>query len=64
MKNTFKTIQNIEVDELTVDVHRLNVEAVQGMLVSTLFLHTDIGVALVRPIYQNKNIPDIDVSFN
>jgi len=63
LKNDFKTVGKEEVDEMTINVHNLNVETHQAKFISTLFLHTDIDLAIVRPVSSNTEflIPDLEL---
>jgi hypothetical protein len=52
-----------EIDNIAINVVKLNLETFQGDFRSTLFLHTDIDVLLARPISENREhvIPDLEV---
>lgn len=64
LKNEILPAGKEEVDKMTINVERLNMQTFQGAFKSTLFLHTNIDLTMLRPISLNEDheIPDIELS--
>lgn len=66
LNNEIVAVGKEEVDKMKIHVDKLNMQTFQGKFISTLFLHTNIDLTMVRPLSLNEDraIPDLEVCPN